>query len=136
MTITEAEYVTVQAAAMKEKDLQECVRRLVKTIPGAKYYHTHRSEKSPAGFPDCVILLPLAGVDQYRVVYAELKREKAKVTEAQREWLDALKHTPSEVYLWRPSHWLTDQIQRVLLDPAPFNFRLMDEELAKKIGVW
>ena len=51
-----------------------------------------------AGYPDlCMVRLT-------RVLYAELKSEKGKVTEEQQEWLDALKQTGKvEVYVWRPS---------------------------------
>jgi hypothetical protein len=66
-------------------------------------YHTHRSDHSPAGFPD------LCMVRGRRIVFAELKREKGKTTPAQDQWLKALLLVADvsggavQVYVWRPS---------------------------------
>lgn len=55
------------------------------------------------GFPDLVLLRGT------RLIFAELKSEKGKLTPEQTEWMDALKlfsEGPSGgcgVYLWRPS---------------------------------
>lgn len=50
-----------------------------------------------AGFPDCVLARPP------RLVVAELKSDKGKVTPEQEVWLDLLAGCPGvEVYLWRP----------------------------------
>ena len=77
-------------------------------------YHTHRSDFSPAGFPDlCLVRGP-------RLVFAELKgpNEKlAKVSANQKVWLDRLRVVAEfaevvEVYLWRPKDW--DDILRIL----------------------
>ena len=81
---------------MLEKDWQKQVIDLATTL-GYRYYHTHRSEKSPSGFPDLVLV-------GRRVVYLELKREKTQPTPAQRDWLTALERAGAEVYLARPRH--------------------------------
>lgn len=61
-------------------------------------YHTTRSQWSPAGFPDEVL------VRGRRIIFAELKAEKAQLKEDQRRWLWDLAATEKvEVYLWRPS---------------------------------
>ena len=53
-----------------------------------------------AGFPDLTL------VRAPRLVYAELKSERGRASEAQKEWLAALQLIPAvEVYLWRPSDW-------------------------------
>lgn len=89
-----------------EKQFESQVKDLAK-ICGWKYYHTWRSFHSPAGFPDCCI------VRGTRLLFAELKSEKGKVSPAQQEWLDILKATGKcEVYLWRPSQF--DEIVEVL----------------------
>lgn len=75
-------------------------------------YHTRFSLKSSAGFPD----LCLAGGPGDRLLFAELKREGKWPTEGrlskgvvprwvagQREWLQRLEETGTEVYLWWPS---------------------------------
>ena len=58
-------------------------------------YRTWRSTHSPAGFPD------LCMVKGERLIFAELKGAKGKVSPKQQEWLDALKAV-AETYLWRP----------------------------------
>ncbi len=68
-------------------------------------YHTLRSKGSQSGFPDRVLV-------RERVIFAELKREKGVVTDAQRDWLDGLAAAGAEVYLWRPSD--LDEIARIL----------------------
>lgn len=50
-----------------------------------------------AGFPDLVL------VRGNRLILAELKAGKGKLTEAQKEWLEALKQTGVETYCWKPS---------------------------------
>jgi hypothetical protein len=58
------------------------------------------------GFPDLV----LGRGD--RLIFAELKRDKAKTSLDQDLWLDLLRGTRAEVYLWRPSD--IDTIAEVL----------------------
>jgi len=89
-----------------EKQFESQVRGLAKTF-GWLYYHTWRSIHSPSGFPDCVM------VKEGRIIFAELKSEKGKVSESQSEWLEALGRAKAEVYLWRPSDF--DEIMEILL---------------------
>ena len=71
-------------------------------------YHTWSSIHSPKGYPDLTLCRPP------RVIIAEVKSDKGKLTEAQSEWLDALRGCPGvEVYLWRPGMW--DEIEAVLI---------------------
>ena len=72
------------------------VIRLAEVL-GWKYYHTHRSDGSVAGFPDLVL------VRRPRVIFAELKAQRTPVTLAQRTWLATLAEAGAEAYLWRPS---------------------------------
>jgi hypothetical protein len=37
-----------------------------------------------------------------RLVFAEIKNERGRVSKAQADWLDVLRLTAAEVYLWRP----------------------------------
>jgi len=79
-----------------------------------KVYHTYSSIRSEKGFPD----LTLCRVDHKykwsgranhskpgRIVFAELKSEKGRLTPEQEHWLEDLACCPCEVYLWRPSDW-------------------------------
>lgn len=80
---------------MTEKELDQAVRKLAK-IYSWMLYHTYRSQRSPAGFPDLVL------VKAPRLIFAELKSEAGKVSPEQDAWLAALRDV-SEVYLWRPA---------------------------------
>lgn len=82
---------------MKEKDLLAAVRQLARRL-GWMEYHTYRSTKSPAGFPDLVLVRPP------RLIFVELKTEKGKLSEAQDAWINALVKTNVEVAIWRPHH--------------------------------
>lgn len=105
---------------MTEKDLQKSITQAAKTF-GWRVYHTYNSRRSEPGFPDLVM------VRGSRVIFAELKTAKGRISDAQTEWLTALSRTHSEVYLWRPAD-LEDAF-RVLapLDKSkPANFTLLD----------
>jgi VRR-NUC domain len=67
----------------------------VYTIPDSR-------RASMAGYPD----LTMWNVAQDRIVFAELKREKGKLSEAQQFVLkELLQITSVETYVWRPSDW-------------------------------
>jgi hypothetical protein len=89
-----------------EKSFQAQVTHLA-LERGWRVYHTFRSVRSPAGFPDLVM------VRRPRIVFAEVKREDGKTTAEQAAWLEDLAACGQESYLWRPSDWLT--VCRVLL---------------------
>lgn len=63
-------------------------------------------DASAAGFPDLVLC-------RERLVMAELKTEKGRLTDKQRAWLQALEMAGVEVYVWRPSQW--SEIQDTLI---------------------
>lgn len=98
---------TPRPGTMTEKTLQECVRRLAK-LRSWLYYHTHRSQFSPAGFPDVI------AIKGDRLVVAELKSDKGKVSPEQQEWLEAFARCGVEVHIWRPSDWQDGTIEAVL----------------------
>ncbi|MBA4187575.1 MAG: hypothetical protein C0467_06105 [Planctomycetaceae bacterium] len=60
-----------------------------------------------AGFPD--LILVKAGRP---VVYAELKSDGGKTSSAQDMWLETLRLTPSQAFVWRPDDW--PEIEKVL----------------------
>ena len=83
--------------------------------PPWRYYHTRDSRRSAAGFPDLVL------VRGPRLIFAELKTERGKLTADQVAWLEDLAMVAAtatgrawdppgdppppvpEVYVWRPS---------------------------------
>ena len=97
---------------LTERQFQQAVVSLAR-VTGWKQYHTFRSDHSPAGFLDLVL------VKDGRIIFAELKRQGGKVTPEQMAWLDELRKVELAatgcavlVYLWRPSDW--GQIEAVL----------------------
>ena len=56
-----------------------------------------------------------------RLIFAEMKSAKGRVSEAQRDWLDDLDACPGvESYTWRPSDWF--DIELILArDPVFFD---------------
>jgi hypothetical protein len=62
-------------------------------------YHTFDSRRSAYGFPDLVLVKPP------RVIFAEVKSEKGKLTPYQELWLEILGQCPGiETYVWRPKN--------------------------------
>ena len=57
------------------------------------------------GFPDLV----LAKRDD--ILFAELKVDSGKLTEAQQDW-----HHVTDSIIWRPKDWLSGEIERTLRD--------------------
>lgn len=92
--------------------LSEGRLRLLRSIPEADWRHqvvtwatrggwlvyfTWRSENSPAGFPDLVLVRPP------RVLFVELKTESGRMMPRQDIWGDKLLQCPGvEYYVWRP----------------------------------
>ena len=81
-----------------EKQFQAAVVQFAK-LTGWLVYHTHDSRRSEPGFPDLVL------VRDDRIIYAELKTERGRMSAAQRTWQEALICAGAEHRVWRPSHW-------------------------------
>jgi hypothetical protein len=89
-----------------EREFSQAVSDLAK-MRGFLSYHTHDSRRSAPGFPDWVFVKPP------RLIFAELKTEKGKLSPAQADWIAVLGDVPGvEVYVWRPSQ--LDEIAEVL----------------------
>lgn len=100
-TLTNAQAVI--AKAMREAELEENIRQMCKAL-GLRRYHTNRSDRSPTGFPDDVIV----GTG---VIFRELKRYSKDPTHEQREWLDALTEAGQDADVWRPQDWMSGRIE-------------------------
>jgi hypothetical protein len=95
---------------MSEKDFQRQVIDLAHIL-GWAVYHPWLSKFSERGWPDLAIVKPP------RLVLAELKTEKGKLTEHQVRWVDLLTNCAGvEVYVWRPSQ-LHGEIVQALRGP-------------------
>lgn len=79
---------------LTEKEWASQVADLARQL-GWKRYHTYRSSRSPAGYPDETLV-------RDRVVFLELKTETGKLSSSQHEWLTALYKAHAEIYIARP----------------------------------
>ena len=96
--------MTYESSRVLEKALQQRIMDTAKAL-GWLAYHTHDARRSVPGFPDTCL------VRGERLVFAELKSEKGKVTVEQQQWLDALEKVPGvECRVWRPAD-LQDAIE-------------------------
>lgn len=92
--------------AITEREFQTMLVQYAR-LCGWLTYHTFDSRRSDPGFPDLVMVRlgdrgahrPTQRDD--RIIIAELKRERGRVSVAQTLWLEALTHTGKvEVYTW------------------------------------
>ena len=95
---------------ISEKDFQRTVVEYCHALGYLVYHQVDMGRKDPEtdrvsysrrigpGFPDLVI----AG--HGRVIFAELKSEKGKLSKDQQAWEEAL-YRDAEYHLWRPSNW-------------------------------
>lgn len=97
---------------LTEKDWTGQVVELAKAL-GWRRYHTYRSDRSEPGWPDEALV-------RERLILLELKSERGKLSDAQRDWLTALLHAGVEAYVARPGQ--LDNLAYVLTrrerDPA------------------
>jgi hypothetical protein len=108
-----AAYHKLLAAKMLEEDLQTAVIGLAE-VHGFLCYHTHDSRRSPAGFPDLALVHKRTG----RLIFTELKKERGYLSPPQRLWLTTLQRSPAEVYLWKPRHLFSGEIEKTLRKAA------------------
>ena len=94
---------------MTEKDLQAAVVRLA-GYAGYMAYHTYDSRRSASGFPDLVLVNPDTG----RLLWRELKTDTGRLTDAQENWLRALRAAGQDAAVWRPADWTAGRIEREL----------------------
>lgn len=92
---------------MTEKQLQSAIVDCARLL-GWRTYHTYDSRRSDPGFPDLTLARGT------RLVFAELKSAKGRLSEAQAEWKAALELAGAPVYVWRPEDWLHGGVETVL----------------------
>jgi len=106
--LTLPRYTDAMARDMSEATLQGNIISAAETL-GFLVYHTHDSRRSQPGFPDLACAL------DGRLILAELKTERGKLTPPQIAWGRRLSTAPGvEYYLWRPSDWLAGDVTRIL----------------------
>lgn len=98
-------------SAVSEREFQDMIAAYGRLQGWELQYHTFDSRRSARGFPDLVLVRPP------RLVFAELKSERGKLTSWQETWLLGLRMAGAEAYCWRPSDW--PDIERLLSKLAP-----------------
>jgi len=92
---------------MLEKDFGHQVEHLLSLFRWRPYHHAPAYRPS-GGYSDSFHgmkgLPAYIAVRRGRLVFAELKNERGRLTPDQNEWLDNLQQVPAiEVYVWRPA---------------------------------
>ena len=108
---------------MREADLQDAIIEMAGFLGWmVAHFRPARTDKgwrTPVsadgkGFPDLVMVHPV----QRRLLFAELKAEKGKLSPEQQAWIGALSRvTPlgmAELYVWFPTDWTSGEIERCL----------------------
>jgi hypothetical protein len=90
--------------AMTEAQWQATVISLAHNLRW-RIYHTFDSRRSNSGFPDLVLV-------RDRIVFAELKSSRGRLTREQARWIAALGVAGAEAYVWAPSDY--PQVERTL----------------------
>lgn len=107
---------------MTERELQRAVINLAKQLGWtvAHFGNTvkivrrgptdYRTIPDPdaQGFPDLVL------VRKGKLLFAELKSKRGKLTPSQDIWLGELERTGARTYLWRPEDWEAGAIEEAL----------------------
>lgn len=103
-----------QVLAWSEAEFQAHVVQAAEAT-GWRWYHTHDSRRSPAGYPD---LFLARGGSRPGVLWVELKTMRGRVSAAQQEWLDLLAAAGQTAHVWRPSDWVDRTVHSVLAGGA------------------
>lgn len=92
-----------------EAQLQNHIIQLA-TALGWDYFHVHDSRRSPAGFPDLVLVHRRKRICLVR----ELKTEKGRFRPKQEQWLQDLHIAGIDAGVWRPSDVVSQRVHREL----------------------
>lgn len=104
----EGEILSWPEATLQAKIIELAAGTNARPSPlGWAAYHTHDSRHSAAGWPDLVLV-------RERLLMAELKREKGQLSARQVYWIELLRGAGVELYVWRPSCWISGEIEEVL----------------------
>ena len=97
---------------MTEKEWQSQVVTIAKAA-GWHVIHHFDSRRTQGGVPDLWLMKPP------RMIFAELKTEKGKLQDDQRDTLLMIMDCGVEATLWRPSH--INEVERVLIHGERIN---------------
>ncbi len=97
-------HITEAALRLTEKQFQSQVVALAKLLGWRVQFHWSERH-SPAGWPDLTLWRPPSGERPGRVLLAELKSEKGRLTEAQTRTIGELSACGLDVRVWWPADW-------------------------------
>ena len=89
-----------------ERHFTASVRKAARQLGWMEYHTGHTpnnnfANRTSPGFPDLVLVKP-----GKKVIFAELKMPKGKLTEAQIAWGNVLRRSHSiRYFVWRPDDW-------------------------------
>jgi hypothetical protein len=96
---------------LPEKDLRQCVVDTAQLFKWLVYW-TWRSDHSPAGFPDLVLVAP---PPRRTILYIELKRDdRARLRPDQQVWADRLLDAGQDWRRWSWTTWQSGEVERAL----------------------
>lgn len=108
MTVVDPDTLTRQ---LPEKDLRENVIEMARWLQWMVYW-THRSDHSPAGFPDLVLVSP---PPRTTVLYIELKKDdRMRLRPEQQLWSERLLAAGQDWRRWSWITWHSGEIERTL----------------------
>lgn len=96
---------------LSEKQFQDMVINIARSLGFTLIYHTYDSRRSEPGFPDLILVNPQRGITLWR----ELKSAKGRVSKAQQAWIDGARLAGNDVGIWRPEDIHSERIQNELL---------------------
>lgn len=89
-----------------EKDFQQRVITLARSLGYTLIYHTHDSRRSQPGFPDLVLVSPRTK----RILFRELKSATGRISPDQKHWGDTLREVGADFDFWYPKDWASGKI--------------------------
>ena len=92
---------TVRLPLLSETEFRDKQIIPLAVLQGWTCYFTWRSDHSPRGWVDLVLIRPP------RALFRELKRDTGRATPAQRECLARLQACGLDAAIWRPRDWAT-----------------------------
>lgn len=105
-----------RARALSERDLSKCIVKHAEKLYGYRHYHSWTSMYSPRGFPDLVLIR----TEPARIIFAELKSAKGKLSPPQETWIAELREIAEQsgglmrVCVWRPDDWFSGAVDEEL----------------------
>lgn len=102
----------MSALPVSEQQLQDAIVDMAHRL-GWRTFHVYDSRRSNAGFPDLVL------VRRSRLIFAELKVGRGRLSREQAEWKQALHDAGEVVYVWREEDWRLGAVEAVLRAATP-----------------